>query len=153
MILERELVVYNNKQTGIKAYVNIDPTTDPIVRFVKFCIKSNEEFMDTRIYLIDCLNSFRDQSNEDTNSFLSHLINIDSIKGDNNVIYILRTHKLNLVKKDLSSSGFLHFLFDETVEIERRDTEYFICDYAQIGIASIIADMQSKLIRSGEKWH
>ena len=152
MILERELIVYKNKQSDIVAYVNTAPVSDPVVRFVKFCVKSNEEFNNTRVYLIDCLNTLNGKSDKDINSFLGTLINIDEVKGDNDVIFILRTHKLDLTEP-WSNNNFIHFIFDETVENSERRDEYFICDYAQIGVASLIADMQSKLKRSGEKWY
>ena len=154
MTLERELVVYRNKETGMVAYVNTAPTSDPVERFVRFCVKSNEEFKDTRIYLIDCLGSLKSKSFKEINSFLGCLVEIDSIKGDNDVVYILRVCKSDLSDNShVVSSRFKHFLFDENVENNNYNAEYYIYDHAQVDVGSLVADMQSKLERSGEKWH
>ena len=149
MAIKLKFMRFIDKEINLEADVTSEYYYDSVPKFVRFCINSNEEFKDTKIYLIKCALDNR-LSDEKIKNFLVELKY--ELKEDNNVVFILQTNRRDII--DLTSIGFLHCIFDNLdisipPSAEKSNMEYYICDHAQIGAISLIADMQDKLDRVG----
>ena len=139
--------IYEEKSNNIFAKVSND-SIDSAVRFIKFCINSHNEYKDTKVILIEL---YITSDSKEIPDFLNYIINENT--EDNDVIFVLRTSGSEYIPNELLKKTFIIYPFNSSIESDEISMyDYYIYDYAHVGVDGPISEMQEKLATSNLKW-